>query len=137
MLPIFDGGKLRSQLGTQTARYDQAVERYNASVIEALHEVADQVSLWHSLQEQQQDTQRAVALAQRSYDLALQGYRSGLTEYINVLSAQVNLLAQQQNDAGVRYGQLNTYAALVQALGGGTASEANPALQSRGEQHGQ
>lgn len=122
-LPIFNGGKLRSELGVQTARYDQAVERYNEAVVDALHDVADQVSLWHSLEQQQQDTQRAVALAQRSYDLALRGYRSGLTEYINVLSAQVNLLTQEQSDAGVRYRQLDTYAALVRALGGGTGTE--------------
>jgi NodT family efflux transporter outer membrane factor (OMF) lipoprotein len=122
-LPIFNGGKLRSQLGVQTARYDQAVERYNASVIDAMRNVADQVSLWRSLEEQQQDTQRAVELAQRSYDLAVRGYQSGLTEYINVLSAQVNLLNQQQNDAKVRFGQLNAYAGLVRSLGGGTEQQ--------------
>lgn len=122
-LPIFTGGKLRSNLGVQTARYDQAVERYNQSVIDAMRSVADQVSLWHSLEQQQQDTQRAVELAQRSYELAMRGYNSGLTEYINVLSAQVNLLNQQQNDAKVRFGQLSAYAGLVRALGGGTDTE--------------
>ncbi len=125
-LPIFTGGKLRSQLGVQTARYDQAVERYNQSVIDAMRNVADQVSLWRSLTDQQQDTQRAVELAQRSYDLAVRGYRSGLIEYINVLSAQVNLLNQQQNDAKVRFGQLNAYAGLVRSLGGGTEPQQVP-----------
>jgi NodT family efflux transporter outer membrane factor (OMF) lipoprotein len=122
-LPIFTGGKLRSNLAVQTARYDQAVERYNQSVIDAMRGVADQVSLWRSLEQQQQDTQRAVELAQRSYDLAMRGYKSGLTEYINVLSAQVNLLNQQQNDAKVRFGQLGAYAGLVRTLGGGIEPE--------------
>ena len=129
-LPIFNDEKLRSNLGVQTARYDQAVERYNQTVVEAMRNVADQVSLWHSLEDQQQDTQRAVELAQRSYDLATRGYKSGLTDYINVLSAQVNLLNQQQNDAKVRFGQLNAYAGLVRSLGGGTVPTSNSATNS-------
>jgi len=122
-LPIFNGGKLRSKLGVQTARYDQAVERYNASVIDAMRNVADQVSLLNSLKEQQHDTERALELAQRSFDLAMRGFKSGLTDYINVLNAQVNLLNQQQNDARVRFGELNAYAGLVRSLGGGITSE--------------
>ncbi len=118
-LPIFTGGKLRANLGVQTARYDEAVERYNQSVVDGMRGVADQVSAWRSLEAQQQDTGHAVELAQRSYDLAMQGFKSGLTEYIVVLNAQVNLLNQQQNDAKVQFGQLGAYAGLVRALGGG------------------
>ncbi len=118
-LPIFTGGKLRANLGMQTARYDEAVERYNQSVVDGMRSVADQVSGWRSLEEQQKDTEHAVELAQRSYDLAMRGFKSGLTEYIVVLNAQVNLLSQQQNDAKVHYGQLSAYAGLVRAIGGG------------------
>ena len=118
-LPIFTGGKLRSNLGVQTARYDQAVERYNQSVIDALHDVADQISALRSLTEQQHDTQNAIDLANRSYDLALRGYRSGLTDYTHVLSAQLNVLTQHQNDVRVQFGQLNAYAGLMRSLGGG------------------
>jgi len=118
-LPIFTGGKLRANLGMQTARYDEAVERYNQGVVDGMRNVADQVSAWRSLEDQQKDTEHAVELAQRSYDLAMRGFKSGLTEYIVVLNAQVNLLNQQQNDAKVRYGQLSSYAGLVRAIGGG------------------
>lgn len=118
-LPIFTGGKLRANLGMQTARYDEAVERYNQSVVDGMRNVADQVSAWRSLEDQQKDTEHAVELAQRSYDLAMRGFKSGLTEYIVVLNAQVNLLSQQQNDARVHYGQLSSYAGLVRAIGGG------------------
>jgi len=124
-LPIFTGGKLRANLGMQTARYDEAVERYNQSVVDGMRNVADQVSAWRSLEEQQKDTEHAVELAQRSYDLAMRGFKSGLTEYIVVLNAQVNLLSQQQNDAKVHYGQLSVYAGLVCAIGGGVDADAN------------
>ncbi|MBV8666345.1 MAG: efflux transporter outer membrane subunit, partial [Burkholderiaceae bacterium] len=137
-LPIFEGGKLRSNLGVQTARYDEAVERYNQVVVDAMRSVADQVSTWRSLEQQKQDTQRAVELAQRSYDLALRGFKSGLTDYLSVLTAQVNLLNQQQNDARVRYGLLSAYAGLVQAIGGGIDPDHNRASQlspSEGSQH--
>ncbi len=129
-LPIFTGGKLRANLGVQTARYDEAVERYNQSVVDGMRGVADQVSAWRSLEEQQQDTEHAVELAQRSYDLAMRGFKSGLTEYIVVLNAQVNLLNQQQNDAKVHFGQLSAYAALVRALGGGVDDASAPPAAS-------
>jgi NodT family efflux transporter outer membrane factor (OMF) lipoprotein len=40
-LPLFEGGRLRSQLQEQGALYDGAVEQYNASIVQALAEVAN------------------------------------------------------------------------------------------------
>lgn len=118
-LPIFEGGRLRGNLNRQSAVYDEAVERYNESVIDAMRAVADQVADWRSLNKQQEQTQEGLNLNQRTYELAVRGYRSGLTDYINVLTAEVSLINQQQADARVRYAELTVYADLIRAIGGG------------------
>ena len=118
-LPVFEGGRLRSQLGNQTAIYDGAVEQYNAAVIQAMSEVANAVVKIASVKQQDQLAQRALASAQRQQQLAERAYQSGLTDTLNVINAQLTLLNEQQQMAQVASKQLDNYALLMSALGGG------------------
>ena len=43
-LPIFDAGRLRAGLRGRTADLDAAVETYNGTLVDAIHDVADQIS---------------------------------------------------------------------------------------------
>lgn len=119
-LPIFEGGRLRSALGNQSALYDVAVEQYNGAVIEAMHEVADAVVGMASVAQQEQVAQRALASARRQQQLAESAYRAGMTDALNVINAQLTLLNEQQQMAQVASKQLDHYALLMAALGGGT-----------------
>nr|WP_255490816.1 efflux transporter outer membrane subunit [Duganella sp. CY15W] len=118
-LPVFEGGRLRSQLDNQTAIYDGAVEQYNAAVIQAMSEVANAVVKIASVKQQDQLAQRALASAQRQQQLAERAYQSGLTDTLNVINAQLTLLNEQQQMAQVASKQLDNYALLMSALGGG------------------
>ncbi|WJF91297.1 efflux transporter outer membrane subunit [Paraburkholderia bonniea] len=118
-LPIFDGGRLRSQLGAAAAGYDQAVEHYNQTLVTALKEIADQVVRMRSLATQENDAQRSVAAARKTYTLSRMGYQRGLTDYLNVLVAQSQLLRAQEGVARVQAQRLSAHASLVTALGGG------------------
>ncbi|WP_233862921.1 efflux transporter outer membrane subunit [Paraburkholderia adhaesiva] len=118
-LPIFDGGRLRAQLGAQSAAYDIAVEQYNQTIVTALKEIADQVVRMRSLATQDDDAHRSVAAAQRNFDLAREGFRRGLTDYVNVLIAQTQLLRAQEGLARIGAERLTAQATLVAALGGG------------------
>ena len=118
-LPIFDGGRLRAQLGAQSAAYDIAVDQYNQTIVTALKEIADQVVRMRSLATQEDDAHRSVAAAQRNYDLAQEGFRRGLTDYVNVLIAQTQLLRAQEGVAHIQAERLAAHATLVAALGGG------------------
>jgi NodT family efflux transporter outer membrane factor (OMF) lipoprotein len=124
-LPIFDGGRLRAQLGVAAAGYDQAVERYNQSIVSALKDISDQVVRMRSLATQEQDAQRSVAAAAKSYRLSEEGYRRGLTDYLNVLIAQTQLLNAQQGVARIQAARLAAHASLMGALGGGLDDPAN------------
>ena len=124
-LPIFDGGRLRAQLGAASAGYDEAVERYNQSIVGALKDISDQVIRLRSLATQAGDADRSVAAAQRNYDLSREGYRRGLTDYLNVLVAQNQLLRAQEGVAKVRAERLGAHASLMTALGGGLDEPGN------------
>ncbi|MFL9901173.1 efflux transporter outer membrane subunit [Paraburkholderia fungorum] len=124
-LPILDGGRLRSQLGAASAGYDEAVDRYNQSIVGALKDISDQVIRIRSLATQAQDADRSVAAARKNYGLAREGYRRGLTDYLNVLIAQSQLLRAQEGVAKIQAERLGAHASLVTALGGGLDEPAN------------
>ena len=118
-LPIFAGARLRAQLGSQTAIYDGAVEQYNATVINAMSDVANAVAKAQSLAKQHQLTVQALATAQRARDLAEKAYKAGMSDAINMLNTQVALLAEQQQQAQNGASELDLYVSLMNALGGG------------------
>ena len=125
-LPIFDGGRLRGNLGVRQARYDAAVERYNATVIAAVHDVVDQLVSMRWLQRQVHEQNEALRLAQHARELARARYRSGLANYLQVLSAQGQVLAQERQVLQSRSRQRELRLNLIRALGGGYQPAASP-----------
>lgn len=118
-LPVFEGGRLRSQLGAQTAAYDGAVEQYNATVVQAFADVANALAHIRSAQEQEQLAQRALANAQRAHLLARQAYQAGLTDAVNVVNTELQVLGETQQMVLITGQQLDNYTQLMAALGGG------------------
>ena len=118
-LPIFDSGRLRANLRGKTADLDAAIDTYNGSVVDAVHDVADQISSSRSLERQQREQAAAIASAESAYDVATQRYRAGLATYLSVLAAETNVLAQRRIGVDIRARALDTQMLLVRALGGG------------------
>jgi NodT family efflux transporter outer membrane factor (OMF) lipoprotein len=121
-LPIFDGGRLRAQLGEASAGYDIAVAQYNQTLVMALKSISDQLIRRESMAKQQVFAAESVASAQKTYDIAMIAYRRGLTDYLNVLNAQTLLFRRQQVQQQVEAARLAAYAGLVVALGGGLSA---------------
>ena len=121
-LPIFDAGRLRANLGGKTADLDAAIQSYNGSVIDAVHDVADQISSNRSVERQQREQAAALASAESAYDLATQRYRAGLATYLTVLNAETNVLAQRRLTVDLRARVIDSQVMLVRALGGGYAA---------------
>jgi NodT family efflux transporter outer membrane factor (OMF) lipoprotein len=122
-LPIFEGGKLRANLRGKTADLDAAVESYNSAVIDAVHDVADQVASAESITLQQTQQSAAQAAAESAFEIAVQRYKAGLSNYLNVLAAETNVLAQRRLAVDLSARALDTQVALIRALGGGYAPE--------------
>ena len=118
-LPLFDGGRLRAQLGGKQADLDAAIAQYNGVVLDAAREAGDAISSGQSLQRQRRDQADAAASAEKAYALSLQRYQAGLANYLVVLNTESQLLAQRRLAVDLRARQLDTRVALMKALGGG------------------
>lgn len=121
-LPIFDAGRLRANLRGKAAELDAAVETYNATLVDAVREVADQLASSQSVARQQAEQAQAQAAAEAAYDIALQRYKAGLGTYLVVLNAEAGVLNQRRAAADLKARAIDAQVGLVRALGGGYAA---------------
>ncbi|WP_066094817.1 efflux transporter outer membrane subunit [Xanthomonas massiliensis] len=118
-LPLFDAGRLRAGLAGRDADYDLAVADYNRTLVQALRQVADQVTALQSLQAQTASQQSALDAAQAAFALAQRRYKAGIGNYLDVLSAQQQVLSAQQALARIQSEARLAAVQLTSALGGG------------------
>ncbi len=130
-LPVFDGGRLRAGLAERDANYDLAVAHYNATLVDSLHEVAEQVITLRAIEAQTTTQKQALDAAQFAWDLAMKRYRSGLSSYLDALTAQQAQLRAEQQMIELDAQRLLASVRLMQALGGGFEADASPQTASQ------
>ncbi|RDU97416.1 efflux transporter outer membrane subunit [Trinickia dinghuensis] len=118
-LPIFDAGALRSQLKGRYADFDYDVATYNQTLIDALSEVATQVTQIRSTDRQLVDARQALDAQTQAYQLALVRYKAGLNQQLQVLNADDNRLAAETAVVNLEMGRRTLQVGLIKALGGG------------------
>ena len=118
-LPIFEAGRLRANLKAKSADVDAAIESYNATVIEAMRDVADQSQGVQAIARQQQEQAAALRSAEGAWDIAQRRYKAGLGTYLNVLSAETAVLAQRRQQVDLAAQALAGQVGVAQAMGGG------------------
>lgn len=118
-LPIFDAGRLRSNLDLAEVRRDIAVAGYEKAVQTAFREVADALTAQHLLAEQLQIQQTALQAQRERERLARLRYDHGATTFLDVLDAQRDLLSAEQQIVQTRRALLSARVGLYAALGGG------------------
>jgi NodT family efflux transporter outer membrane factor (OMF) lipoprotein len=122
-LPIFDAGHLRANLRGRYGEYDAAVEQYNQALVDALRQVADQITAARAVQQQLADQANALAAAEDAYRLTLDRYRAGLTSYLDVLVNEERVLAERLNRVRLQGSSLALAVGTIRALGGGYHAE--------------
>jgi NodT family efflux transporter outer membrane factor (OMF) lipoprotein len=130
-LPLFDSGRLRANLRGKSADLDAAVETYNATLVDAVREVADQIASLQSIARQQAQQAAAQTAAESAYDVAVQRYKAGLGTYLVVLNAETGVLAQRRAATDLKARALDTQVALIRSLGGGYAEPSSTAAPVR------
>jgi NodT family efflux transporter outer membrane factor (OMF) lipoprotein len=119
LLPIFDGGRLRGNLGVKDADYDLAVEQYNQTVLDAVRDVVDRLASLRSVDAQNAEAVAGLSATEEAYSVAVARYRAGLGNYLQVLTAETQVLDQKILRADLRYRELDLSIDLIRALGGG------------------
>ncbi|QYF92066.1 efflux transporter outer membrane subunit [Massilia sp. PAMC28688] len=123
LLPIFDYGRNRANLGAARAGRDIAVAQYERSIQAAFREVADALAGQATFSEQLR-AQRAVAEAeQERFRLSDLRYQSGASSYLDLLDAQRSLFAAQQAAVQANLQRLQNQVTLYRVLGGGWSAE--------------
>jgi NodT family efflux transporter outer membrane factor (OMF) lipoprotein len=130
-LPLFDSGRLRANLQGKTADLDAAVESYNALVIDAVHEVTDQLTSAKAITRQQAEQSAAQVSAESAYSIAVQRYQAGLGNYLGVLSAETAVLNQRRQGVDLQARALDTQVQLIRALGGGYTPNLSNSLSQK------
>ena len=87
-LPIFNAGRLRSQIAGAEARQEQALLAFERTVLGALEEVDVGVTSYLNAEAMRKALAALVANEQDKLALANERYRRGLTAFIDVLEAQ-------------------------------------------------
>jgi len=117
--PLFDAGKIRSNIELQKALQEQTLLTYRSTVLTALKDVETALVAYAKEQQHRVALEDAVSSNLKAVDLATQLYVVGKTDFLNVLAAQ-NALYASQNAVALSTSTLSTnLIALYKALGGG------------------
>jgi NodT family efflux transporter outer membrane factor (OMF) lipoprotein len=127
-LPIFNTRRLQGALRGARAGYDGAVANYNATITNALREVADAATSRKSLTAELDTSAAGVNAAQDAYQAINKRYQGGLATYLDVLVAQDALISAERSQAELKTRALSLDIDLVGALGGGFSSQGQQVL---------
>ena len=122
-LPIFNTERLQGQLRGAHAEYDASVAVYNATLSNALREVADAATSRKALAGELAASQAAVTAAAEAHQIVSKRYQGALATYLDVLVAEDQLISARRAHAELETRALILDVALVRALGGGFSPE--------------
>jgi len=117
-LPLFDGGRLRAGYRGAEAGLDQAVASYDDTVLQAVRQAADQLSLISSLGGELQQQRRWQDATEDAYRLDEERYRAGLASYLSVLNAETEVLSARRQSVDLAAAQAMARVTLLVAVGG-------------------
>lgn len=118
-LPIFQGGRLRANLGMATADRDIALARYEQAIQAGFREVADALALSKTLADQRVAQEALLEAATRAHELSEARYNAGRDSYLILLDAQRTLYAAQQSLVATQLAEQANRVTLYKVLGGG------------------
>ncbi|RQR49466.1 RND transporter [Burkholderia sp. Bp9125] len=138
-LPIFQGGRLRSELRLAEVRKSSAVTEYERAIQVAFREVADGLAGSETFGRQIDAQTKVVTSAERRTNLSTLRYRAGIEGRLELLDSQRQLYAARQTLLDLRSDEYANAVALYKALGGGLSDkdvtpQTPPAQQAKATQ---
>ncbi len=117
-LPIFTGGRNRSQLASARAAFDESTANYRQTVLAAFQEVEDQLAAEKLLATQLDAQNAALTAARHTLEIANNRYKAGVVTYLEVATAQSAALSNERSFIQLEGERLNAEVGLIKALGG-------------------
>jgi multidrug efflux system outer membrane protein len=117
--PLVDLGKSWSRTEAAEAVAEQALKRYEATVIQAVREVEDAMVAVRTFYREHGVRQQQVVAARSADNLSRRRYSDGVTSYLEVLSTQESLFSAELARSNTQQRYLSAIVQLYKALGGG------------------
>lgn len=118
---LFGGGSIRQNIKLQTAKQEEALNYYEATVLTALKDVEDSLVAYANEQIREKSLAEALKAGQSAFELARDQYASGLVNFQTVLDTQQSLLSAQDQLAASQAKVTSNLIRLYKGLGGGWA----------------
>ena len=116
---IFNYGRLRNNVRLQDAFFQQLLEDYRQTVLQAQGDVESAIVAFFKSQQQLESVQLAADAAQRAADVSTVQYQEGLVPFNTVITTLTTLAGQQDQLAVVKGSVSTNLIAVYQSLGGG------------------
>jgi NodT family efflux transporter outer membrane factor (OMF) lipoprotein len=117
--PIFDGGKLLSNLDFNKAKQDELLQTYRKTVVLAFADVDNALVSIRETTEKLRLQREVVAASRRAFQLSEQQLRAGTADIVTVLNTQLTLFQAEDVLSQAQLARLLAFVSLYQALGGG------------------
>ncbi len=116
---IFDGGRVRSRIKVEGARTEQALNRYEQTVLNALEDVENAVVSYIQEDLRRGALERSVTAARKSSELVNTLYVNGLTNFQNVQEMERFQFEQEDQFAESEGKVIQNLIRIYRSLGGG------------------
>jgi len=120
--PLFNFNKNTLRVEIEEARTEQALYKYENTILNAFREVEDALIEVETYKRQLAAKQRQFNAAKNAENLSQQRYDQGVTSYLEVLESQRSSFNAELELSEVKKDYLNAYVKLYKALGGGWVS---------------
>jgi len=117
--PIFEGGRLRSNVRLAEAQHQQLLLTYQQSIQGAFRDVSNALIAYRKFREFRIQQQNLLESAQDAARLSQTRFKAGATDYLEVLTNETNSFSAELALAQAQGNELNALVQLYQALGGG------------------
>ena len=117
--PIFEGGRLKSNVRLTEAQRDQMVLTYQQTIQGAFRDVSNALAAYQKDQEFRAQQEHLLESARDAARLSEVRFKSGTTDYLEVLTNETNSFTAELGLAQAQGNELVALVQLYQSLGGG------------------
>ena len=117
--PIFEGGRLKSNVRFAEAQREQMVLSYQETVQDAFRDVSNALVAYRKDREFRIQQERLLESAQDAARLSQVRFKAGTTDYLEVLTNETNSFSAELGLAQAQGNELIALVQVYQALGGG------------------
>ena len=117
--PIFEGGRLKSNVRLAEAQHEQMLLTYQQTIQGAFRDVSNGLVAYRKNRELRIQQERLLASAQDASHLSQVRFKAGTTDYLEVLTNETNSFSAELGLAQAQTNELIALVQLYEALGGG------------------